>query len=33
MGINLLEIGTVRIASLLPALIVGPLFYAIAQLL
>ncbi|MEM1426057.1 MAG: DUF554 domain-containing protein [Cyanobacteria bacterium P01_H01_bin.130] len=32
-GINLLEIGTVRIASLLPALIVGPLFYAIAQLL
>ncbi len=32
-GINLLEIGTVRIASLLPALIVGPLLYAIAQLL
>ena len=30
-GINLLEIGTIRVASLLPALILGPLFYAIAQ--
>ncbi|MEM9772378.1 MAG: DUF554 domain-containing protein [Cyanobacteria bacterium P01_D01_bin.73] len=30
-GINLLEIGTVRVASLLPALVLGPLFYAIAQ--
>ncbi|MEM9245936.1 MAG: DUF554 domain-containing protein [Cyanobacteria bacterium P01_F01_bin.153] len=30
-GINLLEIGTIRVASLLPALILGPLFYAIIQ--
>ena len=30
-GINLLEIGAIRVASLLPALILGPLFYAIIQ--
>ena len=30
-GINLLDIGKIRVASLLPALLLGPLFFAIAQ--